>query len=60
MGQKVELRLSSKAGSADVVRGRIIGALSAADGLVVTLEPETAPGKRATYHYHYIQSLRPI
>ena len=58
VGQQVELHLSPEAGPNPVVKGRIVGVLDAADGLVVTFEPEDAqPGARVTYHYHYIQAV---
>lgn len=60
VGQRVVLRLAPQATGAPEITGRIAGALSAADGLVVTFEPDGAvPGPRLTYHYHYIESIAP-
>jgi len=33
--------------------------IEAADGLVVTVEPNGAPGKRLTVHHHHIISATP-
>ncbi len=57
VGKRVTLRLASEAGGPPVVTGRIVGALDAADGLVVTFEPADQPGRRVTYHYHYILNI---
>ncbi len=44
-----------------MVTGRVLGVLDAADGLVVTVQPDGAPpGTRQTYHYHYIVAIRPL
>lgn len=60
IGQRVTLQLSPQAPGAPTVTGRLVGTLDAADGLVVTLEPEgTAPGTRLTVHYHHIVALTP-
>jgi len=34
----------------------LIGMIEAADGLVLTVEPNGAPGKRLTVHYQHIAS----
>jgi hypothetical protein len=39
--------------------GRIVGTLDAADGLVVTFEPDEAQGRHVTYHAHYIRAIHP-
>ena len=58
VGQRVVLTLSPQATGGPTVTGRIAGTISAADGLVVTVEPDGAiPAPRVTYHYHYIVSI---
>lgn len=60
VGQRVILRLSPRASGGPVVTGRIVGTLDAADGMVVTFEPEGArPGTQVTYHSHYIEAISP-
>lgn len=60
VGQQVVLRLAPQAAGAPEITGRIVGALSAADGLVVTFEPDGAvPAPRLTYHYHHIEAIAP-
>lgn len=60
VGQRVVLTLSPQATGGPTVTGRIAGTISAADGLVVTVEPDGAiPAPRVTYHYHYILSIAP-
>jgi hypothetical protein len=59
VGKRVTLQLTPDAPRGPTVTGRILGVLSAADGLVVTLEPDgSPPGTRQTYHYHYIAAIR--
>jgi hypothetical protein len=58
-GQIVTLRLLPDAPGAPVLTGRVLGTIEAADGLVVTLEPISAPGKRVTVHQHHIVSATP-
>jgi hypothetical protein len=41
---------------APVVTGRVLGMIEAADGLVLTVEPKGAPGKRVTVHHQHIAS----
>jgi hypothetical protein len=41
------------------VTGRVVGMIEAADGLVVTVEPKDAAGKRLTVHYQHIVSATP-
>jgi hypothetical protein len=41
------------------VTGRVVGMIEAADGLVVTVEPKDAAGKRLTVHYQHIASATP-
>ena len=60
VGQRVTLQLAPQATGAPTVTGRITGATPAADGLVVTIEPDGGvPSPRATYHYHHILSIAP-
>jgi len=60
VGQRVTLQLSPQAPGEPTVTGRLVGALEAADGLVITLEPDGAPpGVRFTYHYHHIVAVLP-
>jgi hypothetical protein len=59
-GQRVVLRLSPRAGGETSVTGRIVATQPAADGLVVTFEPDAAGSTgRRTYHYHYIEAIDP-
>jgi hypothetical protein len=57
VGKRVTMRLSPAAGGPQAITGRLVGALDAADGLVVTLQPADQPGHRATYHYHHILEI---
>lgn len=60
VGRRVVLHLAPQATGGPVITGRIVGALSAADGVVVTFEPDGAvPAPRLTYHYHYIEAMAP-
>jgi hypothetical protein len=58
-GQIVTLRLLPDAPGAPVVTGRVLGMIEAADGLVLTVEPNGAPGKRLTVHHQHIASATP-
>ncbi len=58
-GQTVTFRLLPDAPGAPVVTGRVLGTIEAADGLVVTIEPKGAPGKRVTVHHQHITSATP-
>ncbi len=58
-GQRATLQLAADAPGAPTVTGRILGTIEAADGLVVTVEPDSAPGKRVTVHYHHILKASP-
>src|SRR5260370_24873783 len=57
--QTVTFRLLPDAPRAPVVTGRVLGTIEAADGLVVTIEPKGAPGKRVTVHHQHIASATP-
>ncbi len=59
VGRRVTLELTPDAPRGPAVTGRILGVLNAADGLVVTVEPDGfPPGTRQTYHYHYITTIK--
>jgi len=58
-GRVVTLQLLPDAPGAPVVTGRVLGTIEAADGLVVTVEPNGSPGKRLTVHEHHIVSATP-
>ncbi|MDR7417359.1 MAG: hypothetical protein QN178_00440 [Armatimonadota bacterium] len=59
IGQRVTLTLAHRSGLGPTLTGRLLGAVDAADGLVVTVEPETAAGVRRTIHYHDILAVTP-
>ncbi len=58
-GKRATLQLAADAPGAPTVTGRILGTIEAADGLVVTVEPDGAPGKRVTVHYQHIRKASP-
>ena len=58
-GKIVAFQLLPGAPGAPSVTGRVLGTIEAADGLVVTIEPSGAPGKRLTMHQHHIVSATP-
>jgi hypothetical protein len=58
-GKVVRFQLLPDAPGAPFVTGRVLGTIEAADGLVVTVEPNGAPGKRLTMHQHHIVSATP-
>jgi hypothetical protein len=55
-GRQVFLRLTPEAGG-EVVEGRLLGTLDAADGLVMVVEPEGSPGRRFSCNYQHIAVL---
>ena len=60
LGQHVTLHLTQTAPEGPTITGHLTGAIEAADGLVVHLEPEGSPqGTRVSYHYHYIAAISP-
>jgi hypothetical protein len=60
VGERVILRLATGAPGNPMVTGRIVGAVRALDGLVVTISPDGAePNENVTYHYHYVESADP-
>ena len=58
-GRRATLQLAADAPGGPAVTGRIVGTIEAADGLVVTVEPDGAPGKRLTIHYQHILKASP-
>jgi hypothetical protein len=58
-GQVVTFQLLPDAPGAPSVTGRVLGTIEAADGLVVTVEPNGAPGERLTVHQHHVVSATP-
>lgn len=59
VGERVILQLTANAPGNHVVTGRIVGAVRALDGLVVTIAPDGAEqGENVTYHYHYVDSAK--
>lgn len=58
-GKTVTFQLLPGAPGAPVATGRVLGTIEAADGLVVTIEPKDAPGKRLTIHYQHIAAATP-
>jgi hypothetical protein len=58
-GRRVTLQLQPHAPGAPAITGRLLGVLEALDGMVVTVEPDSAPETRMTYHHHYITSITP-
>lgn len=57
VGKRVRLDLANQAVGGPTRTGRIVGTLEAADGMVVTFEPDDAPGSQVTYHAHYILAV---
>lgn len=58
-GKTVTFQLLPGAPGAPVATGRVLGTIEAADGLVLTIEPKDAPGKRLTIHHQHIASATP-
>jgi len=58
VGERVILQLAANAPGNHVVTGRIVGAVRALDGLVVTIAPDGV-AENITYHYHYVESAEP-
>ena len=59
VGKRVRLDLTPQAIGGPTRTGRVVGILEAADGMVVTLEPDETPGTHVTYHAHYIKTVQP-
>lgn len=58
-GQRAILQLDTDAPGGPTLTGRVLGTIEAADGLVVTVEPDNSPGKRVTVHYQHILKVLP-
>jgi len=59
VGQRVVLDLTSAADGA-LVRGKLLGTIDAADGLVLIVEPDEAPGTRRSVHSHHVTNARAV
>ena len=57
VGLRVVLDLYPAAESPNA-RGKLLGTISAADGLVLVLEPDEAPGTRQSIHSHHVKRAR--
>ena len=57
VGLRVVLDLAPAA-DAPQARGKLLGTISAADGLVLIVEPDEAPGTRQTIHSHHVKRAR--
>jgi hypothetical protein len=55
-GADVTLRLVPQAGG-ELVEGRLVGTLDAADGLVVVVQPKGAPERRFSCNYQHVASI---
>ncbi len=55
-GAEVQIHLVPQAGG-EAVEGRLVGTLEADDGLVVVVEPRSAPGGRLSYNYQHIAAI---
>ncbi len=56
-GQWVRLQLAPDAPGGPVVTGRVMGIVEAADGFLLTVEPDGRLGRRLTVHHHHILAL---
>ena len=59
VGKRVILDLTSAADSA-LARGKLLGTIDAADGLVLIIEPDEAPGTRRSVHSHHVTNARAV
>jgi hypothetical protein len=59
IGKRVALDLSPAADSA-LVRGKLLGTIDAADGLVLIVEPDEAPGTRRSVHSHHVTKAQAV
>lgn len=55
-GAEVAVRLVPEAGG-ELVEGRLVGTLDAADGMVVVVEPRSAPDRRFSCNYQHIATI---
>lgn len=58
-GADVAIRLVPAAGG-EVVEGRVVGTLDAADGLVVVIQPRADPDRRFSCNYQHIEAVERI
>jgi len=58
-GQRVVLDLTSAADGA-LARGKLLGTIDAADGLVLIVEPDEAPGTRRSVQSHHVTNARAV
>lgn len=59
LGSDVAIRLVAAAGG-EVVEGRVVGTLDAADGLVVVIQPKGDPDSRFSCNYQHIEAVERI
>lgn len=59
VGKRVRLDLTPQAIGGPTRTGRMVGILEAADGMVVTFDPDDTPGSHVTYHAHFIRAVHP-
>jgi hypothetical protein len=59
VGRRVALDLLPAAGEREV-KGRVLGTIYSADGLVLVLEPERVPGARRSVHSHHVRGARAL
>jgi hypothetical protein len=59
VGKRVTLDLTAAADSA-LVRGKLLGTIDAADGLVLIVEPDEAPGTRRSVHSHHVTKAHAV
>jgi hypothetical protein len=55
-GAEVSVRLVPEAGG-ELIEGRLVGTLDAADGMVVVVEPRSAPDRRFSCNYQHIATI---
>jgi hypothetical protein len=55
-GAEVVVRLRPEAGG-ELVEGRLVGTLDAADGMVVVVQPKADPDRRFSCNYQHIASM---
>jgi hypothetical protein len=55
-GRTVTLVLTP-AGGGGTLKGRVVGTLDAADGMVLFVEPLGQPGRRITCHHQHVEAV---
>lgn len=55
-GADVAVRLVPEAGG-ELIEGRLVGTLDADDGMVVVVEPRSAPDRRLSWNYQHIAAI---